>query len=131
MSLKIMNLEFWMSRSLYDEDDLIRCEPVFNRNGQYFDTVLKKCWFEVDGDAFLIPDADAFKFSLQILNHRPLRRVERYAINVLIANRLASKSLIEMMTIDNLSIELRQNKFNAQKFKRRVLNRMKARRVQK
>jgi hypothetical protein len=128
VTLKVLKLEFWMSREMYDEDDLTRCEPIFNRDGQYFDTITKKCWFEVDGDAFLL-DRNLFTFSLQMLNHKPLRQIERDAINVLINSRLATKTLKELMYFETARLEIQQNTYNAQKFKRRVLAKMKANRI--
>ncbi len=128
MTLKVLKLEFWMSREMYDEDDLTRCAPIFNRDGQYFDTITKKCWFEVDGDAFLL-DRNLFTFSLQMLNHKPLRQIERDAINVLINSRLATKTLKELMYFETARLEIQQNTYNAQKFKRRVLAKMKANRI--
>ena len=124
MSLKTIQLDFWMSRNLYDVDSMVPCKPVYNRDGQYFDTKTKRCWFEVDGDAFL-HDKNSFIFSLRVLNHRPLRQTERDAINVLLNNRLAPNSLRELIDIDNMLIEIKQNAYRAKKFKRRVLAKMK------
>lgn len=129
MTLKVLKLEYWQSRpELFCGDDLKSIEPVFNRNGYYFDTRTKQCWFEVDGDAFDMGSPGQFIFELKVQNHRPLTSKERNAISVLISNKLASKKLKEILYMDDLIQEIRENKYGVLKLKRKFLTKIKGRR---
>lgn len=101
MTIKVLKLDMWMERELFDVDDYRSCKPIFNRNGQYYDTKTKRCWFELDGDAWDITNSNTFLYSLKLLNHRMLSAPERKAIEVLITHKLATKRLRDLLQTDN------------------------------
>lgn len=124
MTLKILPLEWWQQREITrQEEHLQSIEPKFNRDGQYFNTETKECWFEVDGEAF-IASASQFKFNLSVLNHRPMLAKEREAVKILIQGKLASRPLRDLLYLDDYCIDHRKMVFNARKFRNRVLKKM-------
>lgn len=128
MTLKILKLEYWQSHpELFCGEDLKSIEPVFNRDGYYYDTKTKKCWFEVDGDAFEY-DKSSFIFELKVQNHRYLTSNERNAINTLIKSKLASNKLKDILYMDDLLQEIRENKYGVLKLRHRFLTKIKERR---
>lgn len=54
-------------------------EPVFHRDGQYFDRLTKSAWAEIDGRAFSI-DGNKFLEQVRLLSHRPLGMKVRRAL---------------------------------------------------
>jgi hypothetical protein len=124
MTLKVLELEFWQRYPELYGDDLKPIEPVYNRNGYYYDTISNKCWFESDGDAFEM-NKDQFIFELKIKNHKPLIHKEREAIKILISSKLASKNLKEILYMDNLILECRENTLDMLKTRRRFITKIK------
>lgn len=125
MTIKVMKLDAWMERELFDPNDSKSCEPVFNRNGQYYDTKTKKCWFEVDGDAWDITKDNIFLYELSLLNHRPLRDEERKAIKTLVMHKLAPKQLRELLETDNHIREFRVSMQRLKILKNRFIKKIK------
>lgn len=130
MTIKVLKLDWWMERELFDLDQYTQCKPIFNRNGQYYDTKTKKCWFELDGDAWNLTNDNTFMFSLQLLNHRPLRDIERDAIETLIKHKLAPKQLRELLELDTTDREIRKTSQQARIFRNRFIKRVKNEKLQ-
>jgi hypothetical protein len=118
MTIKVLKLDEWMKHKS-TRNDMVPCKPTFNRNGHYYDSATKKCWFEVNGESFNSPSPDDFMHRLQRLNHRPLMRKEREAIEVLKHSNLASKEQLELLANDYLSHEIKQLAYNTKKLLRR------------
>lgn len=130
MSIKMIELEKWMQYKVTREGaDIMPCEPIFNRDGYYYDTHTKKCWFEVDGDAFEFPahEGFGFRYRLEQLNHRPLRQNERDALIILSHSGLISKEQKKLFAIDCDYLELIQVKYDARKLRKKFINRIKDR----
>ena len=70
------DISFDEIRSCLEEE----IDPVFNKEGRYFDRKLNLCWHEAfDGNmirAFVERDAEQFNFTLITLLHRPLTEKE-------------------------------------------------------
>lgn len=119
MTIKVLKLEAWMKyEAIRKTENLIACNRVFNRDGYYYNTRTKKCWFEADGDAFN-GTYSSFLYSLEMLNHRPLRKIERDAVEVLIQSKLASKEQQNILRRDDVYLEIKQLSYNTKKFLKR------------
>lgn len=123
MTLKILKLDRWMQVDTQDMDHYPECELVFNRDGQYYDTRTKKCWFEFNGTAREI-SRESFLFTLKLLNHRPLRNAELAAIEVLVQHKLANKMLRDLLQTDSFVRELKQTSQKAVLYRNRFLKRL-------
>lgn len=67
-----------------------RIEPVFNRDGWYYDRLSRSAWYEFGGRAYRCPNSDDFLFELRSLcaSERPLPAAAMSAIEVLAAYRV-------------------------------------------
>lgn len=108
--LKVLPLEFWMDLKMLDEDERKfhpETEPVFNRDGYYL--LEDKCWFEVEGEAFINEPSD-FKHALKMLNYKPLREIEYKHISELLKTGYKSKELRDLINIEEHCRDLRRIK---------------------
>lgn len=127
MTIKVLKLDFWMKYDFTRNDEkLTTCEPIFNRDGYYYNSVTKECWFEVDGDAFEY-SSDGFLYQLDKLNFRPLLQTERDAIKILQRSGLATQQQIQMLTKDDFHREMRYDKWKLKVKKKEVLKNLKER----
>ena len=99
MNLKVLRLAPWMKTKLKYECIIERITPIFHRDGYY--KLGKKIWFEYHGEAYISDTYNMFDYKLKLLNHRPLRKIEKEALHVLIKAKLASKELIRLYYLDN------------------------------
>lgn len=83
-------------------------ESVFNRNGWYYDRLLKRSWTEFNGLAWLDKNIDGFLFEFSIANHKALSSIERNAIQTLINRNNCPKSLRLQLETDNHRLNFRK-----------------------
>jgi hypothetical protein len=89
-----------------------RIDPIFSRNGHYYDRKLKFSWFEFSGEAYILDDYSKYKsnqfhwfFDDIRLAERANKRLDKDAIEPirkLIKLGLASKEQIDMLEDDNI-----------------------------
>ena len=111
MKLKVLPLEFpynqdkdWWEECLNDSDLV---EPVFNRDGLYFDREANKCWIEIKGQAWKYPPSQ-FKYDLECKNHILLTDSDRKALEQLIRNNIIKdRKILEMFYLDGHRRECR------------------------
>jgi hypothetical protein len=115
---KILPLDNWMIygqeedehemfiRSVGKENQI---EPIFNRNGFYFDRFKKFYWFEVNGTAWKYSrDAKGtFNYKMNVVNlsERVYREKVMNAIKLLIKEGIADKNLIAKYKLSKERIE--------------------------
>jgi hypothetical protein len=104
--LRVLKLKWWM----HNPEDHLGCvkrelEPHVGRDGYYS---LRRAppygllnWFEVGGRAFEVSYALDFKSTLDKHHHKPLREIERNALQVLIYAGLAIKEQRELLYYDD------------------------------
>ena len=99
---KILQLESWAKWLLepgfesLDELKTYRVteiEPVFNRDGRYYDRINRVVWFEYNGLAFKEKDIDSFVYILNSLDSRILTTKEHEALIALCNSHIVSKKL--------------------------------------
>jgi hypothetical protein len=73
--------------------DILNCtteiEPVFNRDGYYYDKTSDKCWFECAGKGFL-GDKIMFKFRLELEHSNDLRPEQIMGLKTITKTNLAT-----------------------------------------
>lgn len=128
MTVKVIKLEKWMQYETTRTDTGIRpCNPIFDRDGYYYNTFTKKCWFEVDGEAFDCESSESFLHRLAYMSHRPLRKTERDALIVLANSKLISKEQQKLLEMDTHRLDIRELVLGTKKLRKRITDRMKAR----
>lgn len=88
---------------------LTQIDPVFNRDGWYYDRLAKQSWYEIAGTAWkVLPEfthtslyETSFLYELETLNIRMLSQAELDAIHTLKAYRNCPESLKEMLYLHN------------------------------
>jgi hypothetical protein len=88
-----------------------KIDPIFNRNGYYYDRIKKFSWFEFAGEAYIVEDYSKlkrgeFNFFLWDLeyNEGENQRLDKdaiVAIKKLIELKLASKKQIKLIELEN------------------------------
>lgn len=124
MTLKILPLESWMKfhvncPEFFSNDDLREIKPILNKDGYFYQTVGKRCWFEYKGKAFDLEQNTQFLFELELLNHKPLSTDEINALKVLTKHKLISKEQRHLLYIDSL---VKKIKLDGLKMKKTVRN---------
>lgn len=85
--------------------DLVRIDPIFNRDGYYYDRYTKEAFFEFKGEAYLMKKYHEYDYFLDDLafaeakNKRLDKKISR-AIAVLIAAGFASKKQIKLYELE-------------------------------
>ena len=124
MTLKVLPVEYWMELHVdYPEmaqDELPEIAPIINRDGYFYETVSKRCWFEFNGKAFDLEKNTQFLFELELLNHKPLSIEEINALKVLTKHKLISKEQRHLLWIDYLAKEIRLNDLELKKFVKKL-----------
>lgn len=101
MKLKVLNLERWM---VYDNtrEDCVQygshyyeIPPILNRDGYY--KYGNDCWFEVNGQAWLCSDINAFEFTLNTLHAAEYRPEQIIGLSAIVKTNLATKKQRSMM----------------------------------
>lgn len=115
MTLKVLPVEYWME--LHYSDELPEIAPILNRDGYFYETVSKRCWFEFNGRAFDLEKNTQFLFELELLNHKRLSTEEINAFKVLTKHKLISKEQCRLLWIDSLIKEIRLDALESKKFK--------------
>lgn len=122
MTLKVLPVETWMKLQVtnpeFGDDNIPEIAPILNRDGYFYQTAPKRCWFEYNGKAFDLEKNDQFLFELELFNHKPLSIEEINALNVLVKHKLISKEQRHLLYIDSLTKEIRLNGFKMKKFVR-------------
>jgi hypothetical protein len=118
MTLKVLPIEYWME--LHDSDELPEIAPILNRDGYFYETVSKRCWFEFNGKAFDLEKNTQFLFELELLNHKPLSTEEINALKVLTKHKLISKKQRHLLWIDSLVKEIRLDALESKKFVKKL-----------
>ena len=123
MTLKVLLVEPWMELrvnfpELFGNDDLPEIKPILNRDGYFYQTVGKRCWFEYKGKAFDLKKNTQFLFELELLNHKSLSTDEINALKVLTKHKLISKEQHHLLYIDSLLKEIRFSGLEMKKFVR-------------
>jgi hypothetical protein len=118
MALKVLPIEYWME--LHDSDELPEIVPILNRDGYFYETVSKRCWFEFNGKAFDLEKNTQFLFELELLNHKPLSTEEINALKVLTKHKLISKEQRHLLWIDSLVKEIRLDALESKKFVKKL-----------
>jgi hypothetical protein len=118
MTLKVLPIEYWME--LHDSDELPEIAPILNRDGYFYETVSKRCWFEFNGKAFDLEKNTQFLFELELLNHKPLSIEEINALKVLTKHKLISKEQRHLLWIDSLVKEIRLDDLESKKFVKKL-----------
>jgi hypothetical protein len=80
-AISVLPLKYWMIRhglNLRDTLELKEIEPVFNRDGWYYNRHTKHCWFECRGKAFLYERANDFKYRVDLFTFKSLSEREVY-----------------------------------------------------
>lgn len=100
MKVKVLPLPLWAKHINFD--DYKQIEPIFNRSGRYYDRDSDKCWFEVDGLAFLEKDSDQFLLDLEGYksDYTPLPDACVTAIQVLFKYGIKNKELEKLLYDD-------------------------------
>ena len=107
----------------YESCHMKRIDPVFNRNGRYFDRKEGVVWEECDGRAYQEGRIDDFIYELKTLSHKPLSHTERQAIHALIDYRSCPRCLRQLLLDDNDVLSLREVVVSATRFRVKVLER--------
>jgi len=118
MTLKVLPVEYWMELHDIDSDELPEIAPILNRDGYFYETVSKRCWFEFNGRAFDLEKNTQFLFELELLNHKRLSTEENNALKVLTKHKLISKEQCRLLWIDSLIKEIRLDALESNKFKK-------------
>lgn len=113
MTLKVLPLEYWMEH----DSNFPEITPVLNRDGYFYETVSKRCWFELGGKAFDLERNTQFLFELELLNHKPLSVEEVNAFKVLTKHKLLSKDQCRLLWIDSFVKGIRLDALESKKFK--------------
>jgi len=77
-----------------------KIDPVFNRDGWYYDRVKKVSWLEMGGEAWQDERTGDFLYRLELLGHSPLSKVELKAIKTLRNRNICPKSLRKLKYTD-------------------------------
>jgi hypothetical protein len=113
----VLELPFWAKY----KSGLLECtkgevQPIFNRNGLYLDRKSKTAWVEYKGKAYdYTHQYDGERYSLNLLNHKPLTNKETQYINFLIRSRVATKDLKKLYYTDRDWKEIRETGRSARK----------------
>jgi hypothetical protein len=122
MTLKVLSVEYWMELHVncheIASDKLPEIAPILNRDGYFYETVSKRCWFEFNGRAFDLEKNTQFLFELELLNHKRLSTEEINAFKVLTKHKLISKEQCRLLWIDSLVKEIRLDALESKKFRR-------------
>ena len=89
-------------------ESLKEIPPVFDRPGWYFDRYTKMAWYEAHGRAWQCRRGDDFLYNLALERHRPLRPLERQAIETLVHAGLADRKLCDLLYLDQQWFDLRR-----------------------
>ena len=104
-NVKVLQLDWWMrydfesgelQNDYHSAKTYYEVFPEFNREGVYLND--QRCWFEIGGKAFKYSRID-FEFQLQMLNVKPLRKVEYEAYKILRKAKLLSRKEKEKLSI--------------------------------
>jgi hypothetical protein len=88
-TVKVLPLDRWMSSTrAFPYFNLTETNPFFNRDGIYLS--VKKCWFEVNGKAYLY-DKKQFVYDLQLMNDLEVCQRKVKLFGELIKENIASK----------------------------------------
>jgi hypothetical protein len=96
-------------------------EPVFNRQGWFYDRQTKLAWYESYGRAWLCDRNDDFLYCLKNAMHRPLLKKERQAIKTLMQNKLCPLALKQLYWTDTEVHDLRETYRGARMYTLRAL----------
>jgi hypothetical protein len=120
MTLKVLPLAYWMELHVnfpdIAQDELPEIAPILNRDGYFYETVSKRCWFEFNGRAFDLEKNTQFLFELELLNHKPLSTEEINAFKVLTKHKLISKDQCRLLWIDSFVKGIRLDALESKKF---------------
>lgn len=105
--LKRVKVLTYDGSALCEEDDDRYIEPIFYRNGWYYDRISKLCWKEWNGKAW-IESCSMFLLDLALQNHNPLCEYERHALRLLLQNhRIPKRKMYELLSLDGVWHSLR------------------------
>ena len=98
MKIKILKVPDYMKLTLKYGNDYVLIDPVFNREGFYFDRISKKCWVEYDGVSFTCKNMEySFESELKKPSSRSITDLEYNAtLNVLAYCKLSQKTKNEL-----------------------------------
>lgn len=102
---KVMPLDGWML--WMEPEELLedmgkyaqKIEPIFNRNGQYYDRMTGQWWFEVDGHAFTdVRPTHGYQilWVIKSFSHKILSSADKKNI-MAVADRIVDKSLVRKL----------------------------------
>ena len=104
-------------------DKFEQIEPVFNRDGWYYDRLANHSWYEWKGTAWKA-EVDQFKYELGQHDARILEPAEVKAIKTLIVYGSCNLELRQLLWDHDNKIMTRDTFRNTQMFVRRELNKM-------
>jgi hypothetical protein len=89
--------------------DFVKCSPVFNRDGWYYDRFDKKSWVEHDGVAWKKENGDlesSFMHALRMLNAVVLTREEQSLLRRVVRKNIRSDltKLVDSILFDHLCV---------------------------
>ena len=98
---------FWYDefKEEFNNSDL-KTQPIFNRDGWYYDRMTKLSWIEFNGKAKLDDNPSYFIYTLKHESHKRLSSKERDAIKVLMSYNRCPKELIEADRIEYAHLEI-------------------------
>lgn len=80
---------------------LKKIEPIFNKDGWYYDRHTKITWVECKFGCWETNDPEMFLYILKLHNHPTLPPNVRAAIKTLISYNICSRQLIDLLRTDN------------------------------
>lgn len=102
----------------------IRCynpiDPIFNRNGYYYDRMAKRAWIERNGKAW-VTSASGFEWDLKYSDNEPRLEPRVYdAIEVLIEAKLTDSRLWVLYYLERQARNRRQRRIDTFKLMKRA-----------
>ncbi len=98
---KILRISRVKDKCIRDMDTYnVKIDPVYNRDGKYYNRFKKIAWLEVDGRAWIISSTH-FLYELRLFDHRPLTDTVTNSIKTIFKAGLNNKQLRSLLYMDN------------------------------
>jgi hypothetical protein len=114
--LSLDNMILYLGEEYFLDCSMKEIEPVFNRNGRYYDRLNKKAWYEWNGKAFLENRIDDFIYEFNNLSVRILSKEEFSAFKLLRKSRFLTKNQKDILHINENLLDRKESKLRHYKW---------------